>query len=155
MFTAQAAGIEPKQVNHVSFDGGGELLTSVLGGQVKAGFTGVGEVTEQIEAGKLRALAVTAPERVPGVDAPTLKESGLDAELINWRGIVAPPDLTPEDRQALLTFADDLHNSAEWKAALKKNGWTDAYQAGDQFKAFVGAESKRVAAVLGELGLGA
>lgn len=154
MFTAEAAGIDPTQVNHVAFDGGGELLTSVLGGQVKAGFTGVGEVTQQIEAGKLRALAVTAPERVPGVDAPTLKESGLEAELVNWRGIVAPPELSAEDRQTLLDFADAVHNSAEWKAALKKNGWTDAYLAGDEFKTFVTTESQRVTDVLSELGLG-
>lgn len=154
MFTAEAAGIDPTQVNHVAFDGGGELLTSVLGGQVKAGFTGVGEVTQQIEAGKLRALAVTAPERVPGVDAPTLKESGLEAELVNWRGIVAPPELSAEDRQTLLDFADAVHNSAEWKAALKKNGWTDAYLAGDEFKTFVTSESRRVTDVLSELGLG-
>ena len=154
MFTAQAAGIEPKEVNHVAFDGGGELLTSVLGGQVKAGFTGVGEVTQQIEAGKLRALAVTAPERVPEVDAPTLKESGLDAELLNWRGMIAPPELSAEDRDALLAFADKLHTTPEWKAALKKNGWTDAYLSGDEYKTFVDSESKRVTGVLNELGLG-
>jgi putative tricarboxylic transport membrane protein len=154
VYTAKAAGIEPKQVNHVSFDGGGELLTATLGGQVDAAFTGVGEVTEQLEAGKLRALAVTAPERVPGVDAPTLKEAGLDAEMLNWRGIVAPPGLSAEDRTALVAFARKLNASPEWKAELEKNGWTDAFQAGDEFETFVDTETQRVTATLDELGLG-
>jgi putative tricarboxylic transport membrane protein len=154
MFTAKAAGVDPKQVNHVSFDGGGELLTSVLGGQVAAGVTGVGEVTQQIEAGKLRALAVTGADRVNGVDAPTLKEAGLDAEMVNWRGLVAPPALSAADKQTLLDFAAKLHDSSEWKAALKSNGWTDAYIAGDEFKSFIDSENTRVAGVLTELGLG-
>jgi putative tricarboxylic transport membrane protein len=154
MYTAKAGGIDPKQVNHVSFDGGGELLTSVLGGQVAAGVTGVGEVTQQIEAGDLRALAVTGPERIDGIDAPTLKEAGLDAEMVNWRGIVAPPGLDAADKQALVDFAAKLHDSAEWKAALQKNGWTDAYLAGDEFKTFLDTENTRVTGVLGELGLG-
>jgi putative tricarboxylic transport membrane protein len=154
MFMAKGAGVDPTQVNHVAFDGGGELLTSVLGGQVAAGVTGVGEVTEQIEAGDLRALAVTAPERVAGVDAPTLKEAGVDAELINWRGIVAPPGLNAGDRTTLEQFAKNLHDSPEWKAVLQKNGWTDAFMAGDEFKTFIDAENQRVGGVLTELGLG-
>ena len=154
MFTAKAAGVDPKQVNHVSFDGGGELLTSILGGQVAAGVTGVGEVTQQLEAGELRALAVTGPERVPGIDAPTLKEAGLDAEMVNWRGLVAPPELSAADKQTLLDFVAKLHDSPEWQAALKKNGWTDAYLAGDEFASFIDSENARVTGVLSDLGLG-
>jgi putative tricarboxylic transport membrane protein len=154
VFTAKAAGIDPTQVNHVAFDGGGELLTAVLGGQVGAGVTGVGEVTQQLAAGDLRALAVTGPERVDGIHAPTLKEAGLDAELVNWRGLVAPPGLSAEDEQALLDFAAELHDSPEWTAVLDKNGWTDAYLAGDEFKAFIDSENTRVTDVLNEMGLG-
>jgi putative tricarboxylic transport membrane protein len=154
VFTAKAAGIDPKQVNHVAYDGGGELLTSVLGGQVEAGVTGVSEVTQQLEAGDLRALAVTGAERIDGIDAPTLKEAGLDAEMVNWRGLAAPPGLSVEDKQALVDFATKLRDSPEWKAVLKKNGWTDAFLAGDEFKAFVDSENTRVSGVLSEMGLG-
>jgi putative tricarboxylic transport membrane protein len=154
MFTAKAGGIDPKQVNHVAYDGGGELLTSVLGGQVEAGVTGVSEVTQQLEAGDLRALAVTGAERIDGIDAPTLKEAGLDAEMVNWRGLAAPPGLSAEDKQALVDFATQLRDSPEWKAVLEKNGWTDAFLAGDEFKAFVDSENTRVSDVLNEMGLG-
>jgi putative tricarboxylic transport membrane protein len=94
MLMAQAAGIAPKDVNYIPFDGGGELLASILGSKVSFGVSGVGEYRDQIEAGELRLLAVTGPERVPGLDAPTLRESGYDVEFTNWRGVVAPPGLT-------------------------------------------------------------
>ena len=150
----KAAGIDPKQVNHIAYDGGGELLTSVLGGQVEAGVTGVSEVTQQLEAGDLRALAVTGAERIDGIDAPTLKEAGLDAEMVNWRGLAAPPGLSAEDKQALVDFATKLRDSPEWKAVLEKNGWTDAFLAGDEFKAYIDTENTRVSDVLNEMGLG-
>ena len=100
MLMAKGAGLDPKQVNYVAYDGGGELLASVLGGKVAFGVSGLGEFADQVEAGELRVLAVTAGERVPGVDAPTLRESGVDLEFTNWRGIVAPPGLSPEGRRA-------------------------------------------------------
>ena len=94
MLMARAAGIAPRTVNYVPFDGGGELLASVLGGKVAFGVSGLGEYLDQIKSGELRLLAVTGPERVDGFDAPTLKESGVDVEFTNWRGVVAPPGLS-------------------------------------------------------------
>jgi putative tricarboxylic transport membrane protein len=153
MVTAEAAGIDPKQVKTIAFDGGGELNTALLGGKVDFGTTGVGEVIEQVNGGKLRALAVTSPERVAGLDVPTLKESGLDVDFVNWRGMAAPPGLSPEDKEKLIKFATDVHASPQWKAALKANKWTDFFQTGDEFKAFADSETKRVADVMTELGL--
>src|ERR687889_2313364 len=56
---AQAAGVDPTQINYVPFSGGGEALAAILGGQVTAGVSGVGEWLDQIESGELRALAVS------------------------------------------------------------------------------------------------
>jgi putative tricarboxylic transport membrane protein len=153
MLTAKAAGIEPKQVNHVSFDGGGELMPAILGGEVKAGFTGIGESEEQVEAGEIRVLGVTSAEKVTGLDAPTLKESGVDVELVNWRGLVAPPEISDADRQALIGMVEKTVASPQWKAALEKNGWIDAYMPGEEFGGFITSENKRVGEVLAELGL--
>ncbi len=80
----------PKDVNYVSYDGGGELLAGILGRKVAFAATGVGEVAEQAKAGEVKILAVTSEEPVEGVDAPTLKEPGVDMVFTNWRGIVAP-----------------------------------------------------------------
>ena len=153
MLIAKTAGIDPKQVNFVSFDGGGELLAAVLGGQVDFGVTGVGETKDQIEAGEIRALAVTSAEPVEGLDAKTLKEQGVDLEFTNWRGWIAPGELSDEDKQALIELATKMHDSQQWKDALTTNGWTDAFITGDEFKAFITSENQRVSDVLSELGL--
>jgi putative tricarboxylic transport membrane protein len=153
MLMAKAAGLPPKDVNYVSYDGGGELLAAVLGGKVAFGVSGLGEYADQIDAGELRVLAVTAGEPVPGVDAPTLRQAGLDVEFSNWRGIVAPPGLSAEGRAELEAAFDALRRSPEWADALERNGWTDAYQPGPEFGAFLEDENERVAGVLRELGL--
>jgi putative tricarboxylic transport membrane protein len=153
MLIAKAAGIDPKQVNFVSYDGGGELLAAVLGGQVKFGVTGVGETKDQIEAGAIRPLAVTSTAPVEGLDVKTLKEQGIDLEFTNWRGWVAPPELSQEDKQTLIDLATKMHDSQQWKDALVKNGWTDAFVVGDEYAAFLKSEDQRVADVLDQLGL--
>jgi putative tricarboxylic transport membrane protein len=153
MLIAKAAGIDPKQVNFVSYDGGGELLAAVLGGQVKFGVTGVGETKDQIEAGAIRPLAVTSTAPVEGLDVKTLKEQGIDLEFTNWRGWVAPPELSQEDKQTLIDLATKMHDSQQWKDALVKNGWTDAFVVGDEYAAFLKSEDQRVADVLNQLGL--
>ena len=94
---AQAAGVDPTQINYVPFSGGGEALAAILGGQVSAGVSGVGEWIDQIESGELRALAVsgvagaeaggaTPVASADAAIAPTLQEQGIDVELANWRG---------------------------------------------------------------------
>jgi putative tricarboxylic transport membrane protein len=153
MLMARAAGIAPKKVNYIPFDGGGELLASILGSKVAFGVSGVGEYLDQIKSGELRLLAVTGPERVAGLDGPTLKESGYDVDFTNWRGIVAPPGLTDAQRSKLTALVRKLHASKEWKQSLKKNGWDDAFLVGDDFGTFLAAQDKNVVSVLKELGL--
>ncbi|MGW3397129.1 Bug family tripartite tricarboxylate transporter substrate binding protein [Streptomyces hydrogenans] len=153
MLMAQAAGIAPKDVNYIPFDGGGELLASILGDKVAFGVSGVGEYLDQIKAGELRLLAVTGAERVPGLDAPTLREAGLDAEFTNWRGIVAPPGLTDAERDRLVALVTELHGSPQWRESLKTHGWTDAFLPGEEFGAFLTEQNDRVDTVLKELGL--
>ncbi|MFB7590562.1 Bug family tripartite tricarboxylate transporter substrate binding protein [Streptomyces sp. NPDC056169] len=153
MLMAQAAGIAPKDVNYVPFDGGGELLASILGNKVGFGVSGVGEYLDQIKAGELRLLAVTGPKRVPGLDAPTLREAGLDTEFTNWRGIVAPPGLSDAEREKLVGLATELHASPQWRESLKTHGWNDAFLPGEEFGEFLTAQDRRVASVLKELGL--
>ena len=150
---AQADGVPVANLNYIAFSGGGESLAALLGGQVSAGISGVGEYIEQVQAGELRALAVSGAQRVQGLDAPTLTEAGLDVELINWRGVVAPPNISEEAKTRLTTLVDQIHNSPAWKEQLQNNGWTDTYLSGPEFDAFLQEEQTRVRGVLTELGL--
>ncbi|MGJ5830236.1 Bug family tripartite tricarboxylate transporter substrate binding protein [Streptomyces ossamyceticus] len=153
MLMARAAGIAPRDVNYIPFDGGGELLASILGDKVAFGVSGVGEYLDQIRAGELRLLAVTGPERVAGLDAPTLQEAGYDVNFTNWRGIVAPPGLTDAERAKLTRLVEELHDSPQWRQSLKQNGWDDAFLTGEKFGEFLEAQDERVVSVLKELGL--
>jgi putative tricarboxylic transport membrane protein len=150
---AKEVGVKPTDVNYVSYDGGGELLAGILGGDVKFAATGVGEVAESAAGGKLRNLAVTTEKPVDGVDAPTLGDQGVDLVFSNWRGVVAPPGLTDAQTKKWVDAIDAMHDSDSWKKALETNGWTDAYVTGDDFATFLGDESDRVQSVMSELGL--
>lgn len=154
MLTAKGVGIAPSRVRYTSFDGGGDLLAAVFRGEVAFGVSGLGETADQVRSGQLRVLAVTSPARVPGVEAPTLREAGADVVFANWRGLVAPPGLAEPARRTLRETVERLHGSGPWRDALSRNGWTDAYLAGDAFGGFVADETTRVTAVLRDLGLG-
>ncbi|MGP3934932.1 Bug family tripartite tricarboxylate transporter substrate binding protein [Nonomuraea sp. KM88] len=150
---AKAAGIDPKQVNYIAHSGGGEALNELLGNKVSAGISGVAEFAEHVKSGKLRALGVTSGERLPDLDAPTLKEAGLDVELANWRGFVAPAELSDADKKALTDLVTKMHDAQPWKDAVAKNGWIDSFQTGQQFADYLAAEQTRVKAIIAEMGL--
>ncbi|KUM30223.1 C4-dicarboxylate ABC transporter substrate-binding protein [Arthrobacter sp. EpRS66] len=153
MQLAQAVGIDPKDVNFVSFDGGGDLLPAILGNKVGFAASGAGEYMQQIEKGSVRVLATSGEERLEGVDAPTLKESDIDLVFSNWRGLVAPPGISEEDKTKWVELITKMHESEQWKEALETNGWTDAFMTGDDFSAFLTEQDERVASVLKTLGL--
>ncbi|MFG6195784.1 tripartite tricarboxylate transporter substrate binding protein [Nonomuraea sp. JJY05] len=150
---AKAAGVDPKQVNYIAHSGGGEALNELLGNKVSAGISGVAEFAEHVKSGKLRALGVTSAERIPGLDAPTLKEGGLDVSLANWRGFVAPGGLSDADKKALTDLVTKMHDSQPWKDAVTKNGWIDSFQTGQQFTDFLNSEQTRVKGIIAEMGL--
>jgi putative tricarboxylic transport membrane protein len=149
----EAAGGDPAQVNYVAYSGGGEALAAMLGGQVTAGISGYGEWQSQIEAGELRALAISYPEPIEGIDAQPLKAQGVDVELVNWRGVFAGPDISEEDKARLSAAFEAMVNSAEWKEVLAARGWTDYYLPADEFQAFLATETERVGNILRAVGL--
>ncbi len=150
---AKTVGIDPTKVNYVPHSGGGESIASLVGNQVAAGINGLGELESFIKTGQLRALGISSERRLPGMDIPTFIEQGVNVSISNWRGLVAPPGITAEDRAALTKLADGLHQSSEWKSAVTKNRWSDMYQSGPAFDAFLKAENARAAEVLKSIGL--
>ncbi|MBY4897082.1 tripartite tricarboxylate transporter substrate binding protein [Cupriavidus sp. AU9028] len=149
----KAAGGNTARLNYVPFSGGGEALAEMLGGRVTAGVSGYNEFESQIKTGKLRALAISSSQRMPGIAVPTLKEQGLDVELLNWRGIVAPPNVSPQQAAALAGAVEKAVKSAEWQKILKARGWDDAYLPAEKFGAYLKSEQARVRDILGSIGL--
>jgi putative tricarboxylic transport membrane protein len=149
----QAAGGDLAQLNYVAYSGGGEALAAMLGGQVTAGVSGYGEWQPQIESGDLRALAISYPEPIEGIEAQPLKAQGVDVELVNWRGVFAGPDISEEDKAALSAAFEQMVASPEWQETLAARGWTDYYQPADEFATFLTGETERVGGILEAVGL--
>ncbi len=150
---AKAAGGNAAQLNYVPFSGGGEALAEMLGGRVSAGVSGYNEFESQIKAGKLRALAVSTDKRMATADVPTLKEQGLDVVLVNWRGIVAGPDVSDSQKQAFSAAIKAAVTSKQWTEIRTTRGWEDAYLDADKFASFLKHEQVQVKDVLSSIGL--
>ena len=150
---AKAAGVDPTKVNYIAHSGGGEALSAILGGHVTAGISGYEEFAPQIQAGKLRGIAISSDERLPGVDMPTIKEQGLDVSLVNWRGVVAPAGIRDRDKKALSEAVAQMVESPAWQDTLKKRGWLNMYQPADEFAAFLKEDREKVESTLKAIGL--
>ncbi|WP_020179326.1 tripartite tricarboxylate transporter substrate-binding protein [Methylopila sp. M107] len=150
---AKAAGVDPTKVNYIAYSGGGESMAAILGGKTTVGVAGYGEFDSQVKAGKLRVLAISAPERVAGIDAPTLKESGLDVVIQNWRMVAAPAGLKPDKKAELVKTIAAMAKSQAWQDQLKAKGWTDTFLEGDAFEAQLKSDIAKTEAILKEIGL--
>jgi len=150
---AKAAGIDPTLINYVAFSGGGEALAAILGNQVTAGISGVGEFLPQVEAGTMRILAVSTDTRWPNTDAPTLMESGYDVNVMNWRMVAAAPGLDDAQKAQVAADIDALVNSAGWQQALADKGWLNTYLAGADFEAQLAVEIETTTQILKDIGL--
>jgi len=150
---AKTVGVPATNLSYVPFAGGGEALAALLGNQVAAGISGYGEFAEQVKAGNLRLLAVSSDKRQEGIDAPTLKESGIDVELFNWRGVFAPPGVSDEDKAAMIALVTKMTESAAWAEECKNRNWTSIPLAGDDYAKFLAEDTVRIEAILKDLGL--
>jgi len=151
----RAIGGEPRSLKVIAYKGSAEAVTNVLGGHIDVAVTGGGNVAGHVAAGKLRVLAVSAPQRYAGAlsTIPTLKEQGIDVVYGGWRSIVGPKGLSP----AQVAFWEGALRKAtqvpEWKEGILQNYWSDDFVTGAQFAKDLAKEYADTRAVLVDLGL--
>jgi putative tricarboxylic transport membrane protein len=148
---AKTIAVDPARINYVAFKGGGEAVAAILGGHVSAGVSGVAEFAEHIKAGKMRALAVSAPSKFEGI--ASLKEQGVQVELGNWRGVFGAPGINAQQRDALVKLVRAATETPSWKSTIEKLGWTPVFLAGEEYKKFLEEDTKRVAQIIESLGI--
>ncbi len=148
-------GIDPKIVKYVSYDGGGEAIAALLGGNTDVIATDASSVGEYVKAGKVRVLAVTAPERLGGVlkDVPTLKELGIDAEFTIWRGVFGPKQMSDDAKKFWENTFKKLSEHEKWKEELTKQGWEPEYKGSKEFTQFLQEQEQLISDMLKSLGM--
>lgn len=150
----EAAGLSPDKVRYVAYSGGGEASAAIMGGQVTAAVSGLGEWRSLAQSGHIRLLATASPERVGDRAIPTLKEAGLDVVLQNWRGVFAAPG-APDDAVKWWTeLLNKMRRQESWTSFLANKGWDDGFLPSKEFAELVRREETQVAKILARLGIG-
>jgi putative tricarboxylic transport membrane protein len=143
-------GIDPKKIKYVSYDGGGEALAALMGGNADVIATDVSSVGEYLKAGKVKVLAVSSPNRLTGdfKDVPTMKEQGADAEFIIWRGVFGPKEMSEDAFKFWNEKLKALSEKEEWKKELETNAWEGDYKNADEFKNYLAEQEKLIKELL-------
>jgi putative tricarboxylic transport membrane protein len=150
---AKAIGVDPAKINYIAYSGGGEAAVSVMGGNITAGVSGYGEWKPYVDSGKLRYLAVSSDRRVAADSPPTIRESGVDVAMSNWRAVVGPRGIDDETRSWLTQAMSRMRSSAAWQEVLRKNDWTDHFVTGPELDRFIETETASNTEMLASIGL--
>ena len=149
----EAAGADPVEVKYVAYDAGAKAMAGLLSGEVQALSTGFSEAVALARAGEVRIVGVTSDARVPSYDAaPTLKEQGIDATFVNWRGFFAAPGL-PADKLAQYQEAlAKMYDTPEWEEVRARNGWVNIHNPGAEFVSFLEGQEQAIGDLMRKLG---
>ncbi|HCG54734.1 MAG TPA: tripartite tricarboxylate transporter substrate binding protein [Brevibacterium sp.] len=151
---ALLGGIPASGITYIPKSGGGEAIQTLLSGTTDFASTGFNEVSDQIEAGRVKALGVASPQRIAGFDeVPTMTEQGYKVTLTNWRGFLGAPGISEDETAQLVDILQQTRDSAEWADAVDRNKWTDVWLTGDELAEFVKEDTSRIEKLLKELGL--
>lgn len=149
---ALAADVAPSDTTWIPSDGGGEAIQALLNGSAQASTGGFADMYPQIESGRLRGLGIAAPERLEGIDVPTLTELGFDVTLTNWRAMFAPPAADDEEIADLEELLEEATATEEWKAAVERNYWVEVPATGHELESFIASETEKISGLIKEMG---
>jgi len=155
MLLARAAGIDPRAIKYVPFDGGGQALTSLLGGFIQVFPGDASELRAQLEAGTVRVLAVMSPRRLPGAFAnvPTLRELGFNVDWVVWRGFYVPKNMPTPAYEFWANALRQVERSPEWARVREQNSLGQFFMAGAEFQVFIDRQVNQFRNLSRELGL--
>jgi len=153
MMPALRAGLDVKKMKYVPYDGGSDSIVATMGGNADVLLSDVSTLSEYIKAGKLRAVAIAAPERLEGLyaDVPTYREQGYDVEVTLWRGIFGPKNMSQEAIDYWEEKIKALAESDEWKTELDEKGYVNAYKNGKDFEEYLVKQEEQMKEVLTQL----
>lgn len=143
-----AAGGDASTINYIPFEGGGDQIKGLEKGDISVAIGGVSEFVDLVTSGTLQPLGVLSEERLPGLDAPTAREQGLDVTLSNWRGLYGPPDMPQNAVEYWQNALRKMVESPTWKQIAKDRQFTTTFMIGDAFQTFLEETQADVKAAL-------
>ena len=155
VLAARSAGVDTRKLKTPVFQSSGDSVTALLGGHIDLHIGSVGPLAKQLEAGKVRLLAVTSDQRLPGPLAtiPTWKEQGIAGTFNTWRGLWGPKGMTAEQ----VAFWDDalerISKDPQWKENLAANQWESDYRSSRDALKYLDVLHGELRDVLKDLGL--
>ena len=148
----EAAGKDALGVKYIPYDAGGKAMAALLSGEIAALSTGFSEAVDLANAGEVKIIGVTAPERVDAApDAKTMKEQGIDTEFVNWRGFFAAPSTSDADVAAYEQMLVDLSQTGEWAETRATNKWEPLVIVGDELDSFLASQEAALGDILSKL----
>ncbi|KRO71443.1 MAG: hypothetical protein ABS00_00785, partial [Actinobacteria bacterium BACL2 MAG-120920-bin34] len=132
----KTAGVPISKLNYV-VGTGSEPLTKVLSGAAPVGVIGVIDVLPYLEDNRLRILGISSPKPIPGVKGKTFTQQGYKLVYGNWRGVMAPGDISEANRLNFVKVMDVMRSTDTWKEVLATNKWYDEFAGGKDFEAFL------------------
>lgn len=140
---AQLSQVDASRLNFSTFLGGSAVDALLEGKGMVALSSSYDRYEKELKSGRLRILGITSSKRKPGIDAPTLSEQGIPLVFENWRGIVAAPGISAEQRTALSDAVAQMARSPAWRKTLDEQKWEDAYLGGSAFEEFLKSEQRK------------
>lgn len=149
----RAAGEDPRKLIYVPYDAGGRAIAGFMTGEADLLSSGFSELLPYHRAGKLRIVAVAAPDRLAiAPEVPTIAELGIDFEFINWRGFFGPPGLSADEADAYAAILRDMQATPEWQTLRDRNGWQDLYLDRQDFVRFLVSQEEQIRTQMIDLG---
>jgi len=148
---ASMAGIE---LNHVPYKGSGPAMQDLLGGQVKVSFAGIPNVLPHVKAGRLRALAVSTPQRSPDLpDVPTAAEAGVPGyQATLWLNLAAPAGTPGEIVQRIYAETAKALQDAELQQSFRAAGVEASPMSPQELAGFMRGEYEKWGRVVRDTG---
>jgi putative tricarboxylic transport membrane protein len=152
---ARSAGTEVKKLKVVVFGSGGEAMTALLGGHVGLVTTPVANSLAHVQAGRIRVLAVAAPQRFEGPLAavPTWKEQGADVVVANWRPVIGAKGLAAPQVAYWEGAFGKLTQTEEWKNEVARDGSVAHFMGSRELAAYFDSQYAQFKSILTDLGL--
>jgi tripartite-type tricarboxylate transporter receptor subunit TctC len=148
--TVMFEGATGTQMTHVAYRGLSAALVDLLSNHVQLMFSSVVAILPQVQAGKLRALAVTGSTRLPSLpDVPTIAEAAVPGyQAGSWYGVLAPAGTPPNVVNLLNSAINEALHSTEVRRALEMEGAVPIGGAPRDFQAHIQAEIARLGPVV-------